>query len=77
MAAYSAKATSFARAMGITCVGFTGGKAKVLPPMTQEDLKAEMISNKRDELLVMPEEEFYKEVRSMSSDELESLLSLG
>lgn len=77
MATYSAKATSFARAMGITCVDFTGGEAKVLPPMTQEDLKAEMISNKRDELLAMPEEEFNKKVGSMSSDELEVILSQG
>lgn len=77
MTTYSAKATSFARAMGITCVDFTGGKAKVLPPMTQEDLKAEMISNKRNELMAMPEEEFNKEIGSMSSDELETLASLG
>lgn len=77
MATYAAKATSFARAMGITCVDFTGGEAKVLPPMTQEDLKAEMISNKRDELVAMPEEEFKKEIGSMSSDELEAILSLG
>ncbi|MCQ2081618.1 MAG: hypothetical protein MJZ11_08160 [Lachnospiraceae bacterium] len=77
MATYAAKATSFARAMGITCVDFTGGEAKVLPPMTQEELKTEMISNKRNELMTMPEEEFYKEVGSMSSDELEAILSLG
>ena len=77
MATYSAKATSFARAMGITCVDFSDDKAKVLPPMTQKELKAEMISNKRDELMTMPEEEFNREIGSMSSDELELLLSLG
>lgn len=63
--------------MGITCLDFSDGKVKVLPSMTQEELKAEMISNKRDKLMAMPEEEFNKEIGSMSSDELEALLSLG
>ena len=69
----SVKATDLTRAMGIDTYRVSSGKVTKLPPLSID----EVICKKRDELLKMDDKDFYHEVGSMSSDELESMLRFG
>ena len=79
---YSVKATDLCRAMGITVTRCDGNGHFIKEEGPTDDFeltpiltrKEEELLQKRDELLEMDDEDFVREVGSMSSDDLENML---